>query len=104
MRNSWFQNPVTGNYLTIAAALMFQFLLIILPLVGPAGAVVPHARANFVAFLCALLLTGGLSVAALVSKLQRRKADGSSFPIWSPLLVAACLVMFWALVTGQLSV
>ncbi len=96
--------PNIGNYLTIAAAVTFQFVLILLPLVGPAGAVAPHATKNFVAFLAVLLLALALSGLAVYSKLKRRQIDGSPLPYWSFALTGVCLFFLFALFAGLLRI
>ena len=70
--------PVTGTILTVLAALMFYFLCMLLPLVGPAGAVVPHARQNFWAFLSALLVALLLSALALAARLAQARCEAAA--------------------------
>ncbi len=96
--------PDVGNFITIAAAVVFQFLLILLPLVGPAGAVAPHAARNFAAFLSALLLAIALSGLAVYSKFKRRQQDGSPLPYWSMALSGASLFLLFALFAGLLRI
>lgn len=118
-----FASPMVGTVLTVAAALSFQFLCMVLPLVGKAGLVPereykvrdllhlpgPHGfdsyvSQNKVAFLVVLFITLGLAVAATLSKVQRRKRDGSPFPRLSPLILALCLGLLVCHVTGLLRI
>ncbi len=96
--------PAVGNYLTIAAAVTFQFVLILLPLVGPAGSIAPHASKNFAAFLSVVLLALVLSGLAVFSKVKRRRIDGSPLPFLSMALTGASLFVLFALFTGLLSI
>jgi hypothetical protein len=117
-----FESPLVGTILTVASALSFQFLCMVLPLVGKAGmhpereyaargllkVPGPHGfdsyvTQNRIAFLCVLFVTLGLSAAATMSKLKRRKADGSPFPKLSAGLVACCVGLLVAHVTGLLA-
>ncbi len=92
--------PGTGNVLTLLAAISFQFMIIVLPLVGPAGAVAPHARLNFITFLGVLLLTMALSALAFYSKVKRRALDASGFPYISAALLAGTFFFLFALFAG----
>ncbi len=100
----WLYRPASGTILTISALLSFQFLCMILPLVGPSGAAAPHASANFAAFLGVLLLTMLLAGLSIYSKLMRRKIDGSPLPWWTFGLMGVCLVILVSLFAGWLSV
>ncbi len=104
METDLFSRPATGNYLTIAAAIVLQFVIILLPLVGPAGSIAPHAQKNFVAFLSVLLLAIALSALAVYSKFRRRQVDGSPMPLWSPALLVVSLFILFALFAGLLSI
>lgn len=99
-----FVRPATGNYLTIAAAVTFQFVIILLPLVGPAGSIAPHATKNFAAFLSVLLCSIALSGLAVYSKLKRCRIDGSPWPLWSFVLLGASIFVLFALLAGLLSI
>lgn len=118
-----FASPVVGTVLTVAAALAFQFLCMVLPLVGKAGMFPqreyavrgmmnvpgPHGydsyvTENRVAFLAVLLVALGLAAAATASKLMRRKIDGSPFPKLSAALCACCVGLLVAHVTGLLQI
>jgi len=92
--------PQTGNYLTIAAAVALQFTVILLPLVGPAGVMAPHAQKNFYAFLAAISFTSLLSGLALFSKIRRMSVDHSPMPKISLALCMVCLWMYYALFRG----
>ncbi len=92
--------PGTVNVLTLLAAISFQFMIILLPLVGPAGAVAPHARLNLITYLAVLFLTMGLSGVALYSKMKRRQVDASGFPYISAALLAGTFLFLFALVAG----
>jgi hypothetical protein len=104
MPAEWFEQPQTGNTLTIVAAVLFQGVLMLLPLVGPAGQAVPHAGLNLLGFAAAVLLTLAMSLAAVYSKWLRRQQDGSPWPLWSTVLSGACLLLLVAALTGQFSV
>ena len=80
-------NPVLGNVLTLAAGLGFFVLGISLPLVGPAAALTTHYERNRTTFHAVAFVALALSVLALVTKLKRRKQDGSPFPKTSAGLV-----------------
>lgn len=99
-----FDRPGVGSLFTILSGLAFLFLCMILPLVGKAGAVTVHARANFVAFLVALLACIALAALATVSKLQRRRIDGSPLPVFSIVLLGLSTLLLLALVTGLLRI
>ncbi len=78
--------------LSIVAGFSFYILCMILPMVGPAGSRVPHAMINKVTFVLILMLTLGLSVAAVYLSAKRRKRDGgrlARFPIG---LIVTCVV------------
>ena len=72
----------------------------ILPLVGPAGAMTPHAKQNSTTFLGALMVALVLSVIAIISKLERRKIDDSPLPHFSILLCGLCILLLFATLTG----
>ncbi len=97
-------HPAVGTTLTVLAGISFQVTCILLPLVGPAGAVTPHARQNFIAFLAVLLVTLLLSVAATFSKLARREVDGSPLPLFSITLSGLSLFLLVALLLGLLKI
>lgn len=116
-------SPAVGTALTVAAALSFQFLCMVLPLVGKAGMFPqreyavrgllnlpgPHGfdgyvTQNRIAFLTVLFVTLGLSAAATYSKIQSRKIDGGPFPKLSAVLGACCIGLFLAHVTGLLQI
>lgn len=104
LESHWLFRPMAGTILTLSALLSFQFLCMILPLVGPSGAAAPHAAKNFVAFLFVLLLTMGLAALSIYSKMMRRKMDASPWPWWTIGLMGICLVIFVALFAGRLSI
>lgn len=93
-----------GTTLTILSGLAFLLLSMFLPLVGKAGAKTAHYATNYTAFLLLLLLTLGLSGLAIKSKLDRRKIDGSPFPLMSSLLGALCVLLLIALLFGLLKI
>ncbi len=96
--------PGTGNCLTLLAAISFQFMIIMLPLVGPSGVQAPHARENFITYLGVVLLTLALSSLAFYSKMKRRRLDASSFPYISGGLTAGSLFFLTAAVLGLFSI
>ena len=85
--------PGLGNGLTLAAGLGFFVLGMLFPLVGQAGAMTTHYAANRVTFHVVLGISLLLAILALVSKLARRRVDGSPFP-----RVSAGLVGLYVLV------
>lgn len=112
-KGSFFAQPAVGSFLTVIGGVAFLFLCMILPLVGPAAAGgsgspgatrAAHYTFNFIAFLSVLLVTMGLSIAAILSKLERRKIDNSPLPFFSMLLTALCILLLVALLTGLLAI
>ena len=112
-KGSFFAQPAVGSVLTVLGGVAFLFLCEILPLVGPAAAGgsgspgatrAAHYTMNYIAFLSALLVTMGLSVAAIFSKLERRKIDNSPLPFFSMLLTALCVLLLVALFTGLMTI
>lgn len=110
-KQSFFANPTVGSAFTILSGLSLLGLCMILPLVGPAAmqgsgspgaGPVPHLTENVVTFVAVLILSAVLAVCAVVSKLERRKVDGSPLPLFSISLCGIYLVLFIALVTGIL--
>jgi len=97
-------NPLTGSLLTIASGLAFLFLLMILPLVGAAGYATSYYRTNFTAFLCVLLFSLLLAVLAVISKMARRKIDGSPLPWMSICLCGVFVVLLISLLGGLLHI
>ena len=104
--------PMAGNVLTILSGLSFLFLCTILPLVGPAAVhgsgspgagAVPHLKQNYIAFSATLAVSLLLAVAAVYSKSERRKIDGSPLPWFSIALVAVLVFILIAFVFGWLS-
>lgn len=102
--SSFLARPAVGSTLAVLSGLSFLFLCMILPLVGRAGSAVPYAGKNFISFLLVLLLSLGLSVAACLSKFQRRKTDGSPMPYGSLALCGLLVFLLVALLTGLLAI
>lgn len=118
-----FASPIIGTVLTVAAGLAFQLLCMVLPLVGKAGmhpdreyavrgmlnVPGPHGFDSYVlqnriTFLVVLFVALALALAATLSRLKRRKMDGSPFPKFSAVLTAGCLCLLLAHVTGLLQI
>lgn len=104
-----FADPKVGDRLLTAAGIAFLFLCMMLPLVGPAAShgsgspgatTAPYYGANFATFLVMNLLTLGLAVAAVLSKLATRRAQGGRFPLVSVGLAAGCAFTLFALFAG----
>jgi hypothetical protein len=100
----FFAAPAVGTVFTILSGLSFLFLCMILPLVGRAGVQTVHVRENDMAFLCAVLVSLALSALATVSKLARRKIDGSPRPLYSVVLLALTLLLLVAQCMGLLRI
>lgn len=101
---TFFQKPVTGSVLTVAAGLSFFVTCMLLPLVGRAGSSVPYADKNQWAFLGVLTLTFLLGALATWSKMSRRHEDQSPLPLWSLGLCAVCVILFALQLTGMLAI
>ncbi|HMP72810.1 MAG TPA: hypothetical protein PKE55_06045 [Kiritimatiellia bacterium] len=99
-----FSSPLVGSVLTILAGLSFLVLAMLLPLVGKAGAVTDHYTQNLIAFSSVLVVTLALSVAATMSKLQRRREDGSPFPYFSAIVLGFTLLFGVSLMLGLLKI
>ncbi len=108
-----FAKPGVGTALTIMAGLSTYFLLMILPLVGPAAVhgsgspgsgPAPHLVKNYIAFTSVLILSLALAALAATSKLQRRKIDGSPLPWYSLALCTMLILMAVALVFGLFAI
>lgn len=118
-----FASPVVGTVLTVAAGLSFQFLCMVLPVVGKAGmnpsreyavrgmlnVPGPHGFDSYVtqnraAFLVALFITLGLSIAAALSKAQRRKIEGGPMAKFPIILIVCCVGLLAAHATGLLQI
>jgi len=98
------EKPIVGSVLTVMSGLSFFFNLMLLPLVGPAGARAPDADKNQLAFLGLLGLTFLLAALATWLKMMRRREDQSPFPIWSLGLCAVCTILFILQLTGLLAI
>lgn len=99
LQSAWF-----GSLLTILSGLSFLLMCMMMPLVGKAGFKTDHYAANYYTFLGLLLLSMALAVLATISKLERRKIDGSPRPLVSILMVALCGLLLVALMFGWLHV
>lgn len=105
-------NPAVGNALTALAGVVFLFLCMIFPLVGPAAVhgsgspgagPAPHLKWNYLAFSAVLALALILAIGAVLSKIERRKMDGSPLPFYSIALVMVLLAILIAFALGLLS-
>ena len=67
MRVDMFDKPFFGNALTVLAGLLFMFVCMLLPLVGPAGVVMEFSDKNFTVFLSVLVFAVLVSAAASVA-------------------------------------
>jgi hypothetical protein len=101
---AFFEKPLTGSVLAIAAGLSFFFTCMLLPLVGRAGSSVPYADQNQRSFLSVLGATLLLGVLATVAKMFRRRDDQSPLPVWSFGLCAVCVLLFILQLTGLLAI
>lgn len=100
---NFFQWPSVGSFFTVLSGLSFLFVCMLLPLVGRAGSVAPAAGKNRLAFLGAVLFSLLLGGLATLSKMERRKIDGSPLPYFSLGLMGLCLALLLALFAGLLS-
>lgn len=109
---TFFARPAVGSLFTVLSALSFLFLCMILPIVGSAAAhgsgspgatTAEHYAKNFWAFLGVLLGALALAALAVVSKMERRKVDGSPMPLYSVGLVVLLVFMLIALLSGALA-
>jgi len=109
IRVSFFAHPVVGSALTVASGVSFLILCMLLPLVGPAAmngsgspgaGPVPHLRANIIAFVAVSLVSLALAVLAIVSKIERRKVDGSPLPYAAFGLAGILVLLLLALAAG----
>jgi hypothetical protein len=96
--------PRTGTILAVSSGLIFFFLCMILPLVGPAGSRVEHAGQNQSVFLLVLVATFALAATAAYSKLGRRKRDGGSLPWFSFGLCAVCILTLLVLLVNGFAI
>ncbi len=96
--------PMVGQVLTILSGISFLFLTMLLPLVGPCGSRVEYWKQNLAAFSGVLALTLVLSGTAIVSKLERRKIDGSPLPRFSIVICGASVLILVALAAGLLKI
>ena len=96
--------PVFGSALTVLSGLSFLVVCMLLPLVGPSGAVATSPKKNFFTFLAVLLVALVSSILAILSKTERRRVDHSPLPIFSILLCGLCLLLLVALLSGMLHI
>lgn len=101
---TYLAKPAVGTFFAVASGLSFLGLLIVLPLVGQAGAVVPYAGKNIMAFLAILFATLFLSLCAFWSKRLRRQIDQSPFPYTSFGLIVVCLLFLASFSLGLLKI
>jgi len=113
VEDAFMANPVIGNVLTILSGLSFLFLCMILPIVGPAAVhgsgspgafAAPHLKMNYLAFSGVLALSIALGVLALISKIERRKVDGSPLPIFTIALLVILAALTIAFAAGLLAI
>ncbi len=96
--------PWVGTLLTVLSGLAFSFLSMILPLVGKAAHMVPHYQQNRSAFIVIVLISLALATLASISKLARRKVDGSPLPHASFLLIGLDVLLLAAFFGGLLAI
>ena len=97
-------NRTVGSAFATVSGLSFLLLCMLLPLVGPAGAVATEPKKNLLTFLAVLLLAFLSSIAAMISKFERRKIDQSPLPLLSIVLCGLCLLLLVALIFGWLHI
>ena len=107
----WLAVPRTGDILTVVFGLLFLFLCMCLPLVGksaahgsgsPGAGPMDSLWKNHLFFSVTLLLTLLAGVTAMVSKIRRRRADGSAFPKCTAGLLAVCVLLSLCYAAGLL--
>ena len=113
-KGSWFTKPEVGTAFTMAAWIAFLAVCMMLPMVGQAGVQVKYqasvgselsqAMANQIAFGAVAVISLLLSIAAIFSKLERRKLDNSPLPKLSIILCGTCVVVLLSFFTGLLGI
>jgi len=93
-----------GTLLTVLSGLSFLLVCMLLPLVGQAGANTSFADKSRTTFTAYLVLSIFLSLAAIFSKLMRRKLDRSPLPMFSFVLCVLGLLLLVALMADWLGV
>jgi len=96
--------PVVGTTLTILSGLAFLLLAMFLPLVGKSAVKTEQYALNFTVYLCLLIITLALSGLAVKSKLDRRKIDGSPYPLFSMIIGGLSFLLFISLILGLLKI
>jgi uncharacterized protein YhhL (DUF1145 family) len=91
-----------GNVLAAAAALLFFWLCIILPLVGRAARAQTHYWTNFLTFLLFLLPALACAHFARVIKLRQHRAGQGEYPWVATLLFGILSLLLVCLVTFRL--
>jgi hypothetical protein len=91
-----------GNVFAAAAALLFFWLCITLPLVGRAARGQPHYWANFFSFLLFLLPALACAHFARVIKLRQHRSGQGEYPWGATLLFGVLSLLFVCLVTFRL--
>ena len=90
--------------MTVLSGLSFLLVCMLLPLVGQSGANTSFADKNRTTFAAYLVLSIFLSLAAIFSKLMRRKLDQSPLPAFSFVLCVLGLLLLVALMADWLGV
>lgn len=104
MRIDMIEKPLFGNALSVLAGLLFMFVCMLLPLVGPAGVVMEFSDKNFTVFLTVLMLAALVSGAASAVNLLRRKREGGTLPYFPIGLFCISILTMLALGLGLLKV
>lgn len=91
-----------GDVLAMVGGVVFLFVLMMLPMVGPSGARTPHHAVNFTVFLLVLFGATAFAFGALALKISARRVDRSRFPFATAALCASCAFLLIALLGGLL--
>jgi hypothetical protein len=95
--------PKAAGFLTVAAALAFLLLCMLLPLVARAGAATEFSSTNRAFFNMAALATLLLSGGATALRLKLRASGQAGFPCFAALISAATATLLLASLFGWLA-
>ncbi len=103
--SGFLSKPLLGDALAFLGALLFFFLCMLLPLVGPAGSQTTHYWPhNFLTFLAVLLLAIASSALGTWSKLRLRQSEAGAFPWWPAGLTVFYILWLLVFLAGGLKI